>query len=72
MVFVLACVLVNGHVCMQAHGNANSPAEVVSLRQEVKGLLRELDSLAQGADHPEVKRFACKHHLLCQSHSCYC
>ena len=34
--------------------------ELHSLREEVKSLHRELSSLAQGTDHPEVKRFACK------------
>lgn len=46
---------------MQAQGNISIDAEVSSLRQEVQGLLKELDTQAQGADHPEVKRFACKY-----------
>ena len=46
---------------MQAHEPADVSVELHSLREEVKSLHRELSSLAQGTDHPEVKRFARKH-----------
>ena len=45
---------------LQAHEPADVGVELHSLREEVKSLHRELSSLAQGTDHPEVKRFACK------------
>ena len=52
-------------MCMQANESPSVATELQSLRQEVKALHRELDSLAQGTDHPEVKRFACEQ--ICQS-----
>ncbi|KAL3144137.1 hypothetical protein ABBQ32_003927 [Trebouxia sp. C0010 RCD-2024] len=38
--------------------------ELRSLREEVKSLHAELSSLAQGTDHPEVKRFALENERL--------
>ena len=46
---------------VQAHEPPDVDVELRSLREEVKSLHAELSSLAQGTDHPEVKRFACKH-----------
>ena len=48
---------------LQANEPPNVATELHSLRQEVKALHKELDSLAQGTDHPEVKRFAGQHQL---------
>ena len=55
---------------MQAQEAPDVEVELQSLREEVKSLHRELSSLAQGTDHPEVKRFACKHHHLHSSLRC--
>lgn len=46
---------------VQACEPADVDVELHSLREEVKSLHRELSSLAQGTDHPEVMRFARKH-----------
>ncbi|DBA65966.1 TPA: hypothetical protein ACH3X2_002987 [Trebouxia sp. C0005] len=47
---------------------ANEPVDVSielhSLRQELKSLHKEVDTLAQGTDHPEVKRFAVENERL--------
>lgn len=43
---------------MQANEPVDVSVELHSLRQELKSLHKEVDSLAQGTDHPEVKRFA--------------
>ena len=52
---------------LQANEPPSVAIELHSLRQEVKALHKELDSLAQGTDHPEVKRFAGKHWLWSDS-----
>ena len=43
---------------MQAGEPLEVTIELHSLRQELKNLHKEVDILAQGTDHPEVKRFA--------------
>ncbi len=48
---------------MQANEPVDVSIELHSLRQELKSLHKEVDILAQGTDHPEVKRFA-GHHLI--------
>ncbi len=49
---------------IQANEPVDVSVELHSLRQELKNLHKEVDTLAQGTDHPEVKRFAGGHHLI--------
>lgn len=49
---------------MQANEPVDVSVELHSLRQELKSLHKEVDTLAQGTDHPEVKRFAGGRHLI--------
>lgn len=49
---------------MQANEPVDVSIELHSLRQELKSLHKEVDTLAQGTDHPEVKRFAGGHHPI--------
>ena len=50
---------------MQANEPVDVSVELHSLRQELKSLHKEVDTLAQGTDHPEVKRFAGLYLIVC-------
>jgi len=50
---------------VQANEPVDVSMELHSLRQELKSLHKEVDTLAQGTDHPEVKRFAGHHLIAC-------
>ena len=50
---------------IQANEPVDVSVELHSLRQELKNLHKEVDTLAQGTDHPEVKRFAGLYLIVC-------